>query len=203
MHTLNIATRRRYVARGLAAAVALIAALFSVAVALAHARYDHSTPGQGQVVATSPARVDIYTVQDMKKQAGAYAIQVQRDDNGAAGEQVDTADTAIDDNDRKHFSVGLKPNLPAGRYLVSFNNVSDEDGEADNGQFAFYVGNGPTAAQKALDAKLQITSKNDTTSSSSSHTGLIVGIVVAVVAVLVLAGGGFWFMRRRRTGTAP
>jgi methionine-rich copper-binding protein CopC len=181
-----------------AIALAAVAALCSAAVALAHAAYEQSTPAQGQVVQTSPARVDIYTAQDMRKAQGAYAIQVQRDDDGRAEQQVDTADTTIDDSNRKHFSVGLQPNLPAGRYLVSFNNVSDEDGEADHGQFAFYVGTGPTAAQKALDAKLQTTSQKETT-SSSSHTGLIGGIAGAIVVVLLLVGGGFLFMRRRRS----
>jgi len=163
---------------------------------MAHSRYDHSTPGQGEVVQTSPPRVDIYTVQEMAKQQGAYAITVERNDSGTPGQRVDTGDTVIDDANRKHFSVGLQPNQQPGRYVVSFKNVSDQDGEADHGQFAFYVGTGPTAAQKALDAKLQITSKSETT--STSHTGLIIGIVVAIAVLVLLAGGGLWYARRPR-----
>ena len=176
--------------------VAAICALLGIAIASAHARYDHSTPGQGEVVQTSPPRVDIYTVQEMAKQQGAYAIMVERNGNGTTGQRVDTANTVIDDANRKHFSVGLQPNLPPGRYVVSFKNVSDEDGEADHGQYAFYVGTGPTAAQKALDAKLQITAKSETT--STSHTGLIIGIVVAIAVLVLLAGGGLWYARRPR-----
>lgn len=187
-------TRRLGTLRGLVVVAALVAPLLALALVAAHARYDHSTPGQGEVVATPPARVDIFTAQEMKKEQASTEITVT-DANGA---RVDTGDTTVDDANRKRFSVGLKANLPAGRYVVSFKNVSDEDGEADNGQFAFYVGAGPTAAQKALDAKLAITSKTDDTKHSDSHTGLIVAIVVIVVAVIVVAGGGFAFMRRRR-----
>jgi len=173
---------------------ALLAPLLALAVAAAHARYDHSTPKQGEVVATSPARVDIFTAQEMKKEQATTAITVA----DASSARVDNDDTTVDDADRKHFSVGLKPNLPAGRYVVSFKNVSDEDGEADNGQFAFYVGAGPTAAQTALDATLKITAKTDEVKHSNSHTGLIVAIIIIVVAVIVVAGGGFTLLRRRR-----
>jgi methionine-rich copper-binding protein CopC len=179
----------------LALALALVPA-----VVLAHARYDHSTPGQSEVVQTAPARVDIFTVQDMQKTQGTYAIKVQSADTATPGQQVDKGNTTIDDNDRKHFYVDLQPNLANGRYLVSFNNVSDEDGEADHGQFAFYVGTGPTSAQKALDSKLAITSQSDDSSGgSSSHTGLIAGISAGVVVLLLIAAGGFFYMRRRRS----
>jgi len=185
---------RRWSRAAVAASVSVALWLLATGgVVWAHARYDHSTPAQGETVAASPARVDIFTVQEMKKDTPNTVITVVDPGNL----QVDTGDTAIDDADRKHFSVGLKPNLPPGRYLVSFKNVSDEDGEADHGQFAFYVGTGPTAAQKALDSKLAITSKSDDEKKSDSHTGLIIAIVVAVVVVIVLVAGGFAWMRRR------
>ncbi len=82
--------------------------------------------------------------------------------------------------------------------MVSFTNVSDEDGEADHGQFAFYVGTGPTAAQQALDKQLAITSQNDDTQHSDSHTGLIVVIIVVAIVVLALIATGLFIRRRRR-----
>ena len=180
--------------------LAALCALSTVAVALAHAAYDHSTPGQGEVVQAAPARVDIFTKENMQKTQGVYFIQVQHADAALAGAQVDMADTTIDDANRMHFYVDLQPNLGPGRYLVSFNNVSDDDGEADHGQFAFYVQSQPTAAQKALDAKLQITTAKADTTTSSSHTGLIITIVViAVVVLAALSIGAFLLQRRRRT----
>jgi methionine-rich copper-binding protein CopC len=171
---------------------ALLALLGVVAPAAAHARYDHSTPGQGEVVQASPARVDIFTAQDMKKDQALTAITVTDGNNS----RVDTGDTTVDDANRRHFSVGLKPSLPAGRYAVSFKNASDEDGEQDNGQFAFYVGSGPTPQQKVLDGKLSITSKSDPGAKSSSHTGLIVAIVVAAVVLALIIAGALWYVRR-------
>ncbi len=174
--------------------VAALLALLGVAIVSAHARYDHSTPGQGEVLQTSPARVDIYTVQDMKKDQTVTEITVADANNN----RVDSGDTTVEDTNRRHFSVGLKPNLPAGRYVVSFKNSSDEDGEDDHGQFAFYVGSAPTAQQKALDAKLAITSKSDTPAKSNSHTGLIIAIIVAVIVLVLLAAGALWYLRRPR-----
>ena len=175
--------------------IAVLTLFVAAAAVSAHARYDHSTPSPGQVLATSPASVDIYTEQDMQKTAGAYGITVVRDDSGTPVQQVDTGTTVMDDANRKHFSVALQPNLPAGRYLVSFHNVSDADGDADHGQFAFYVGSGPTPAQQALDSKLQITAAVAATptpaaksgSKGSSHTGEYVISAIAIVIVLLIA----------------
>ncbi len=185
--------------RLVALCAALVAVVLSAPAALAHARYDHSTPAQGQVVQTAPAQVDIYTAQDMKKQAGADEITVERNDSANSGGQVvSTGATTVDDNNRRHFFVALQPNLPAGRYVVSFKNISDEDGEADHGQFAFYVGTGPTAAQAALDKQLAITAQDEDTKHSDSHTGLIILIVVAAIVVLALIATGLFIRQRRR-----
>jgi hypothetical protein len=119
----------------------------------------------------------------MAKIAAVTKITVTSD---PGGQEVDTGDTTVDDANRKHFSVGLQQNLPQGRYIVSFMNQSDEDGEQDHGQFAFYVGQQPTAQQKAADAALNITSQaDDTPAKSSSNTGA--KVVVAIIVVLVIA----------------
>jgi methionine-rich copper-binding protein CopC len=175
------------------AALAIVALAVPPTSVFAHARYDHSTPASEQVVATSPPAVDIYTAQDMRKTTGADVIAVM----GLDGKHVDTGNTVVDDSNRRHFSIGLQPNLPPGRYLVSFKTLSDEDGEADQGQFAFYVQTPPTADQKAEDAKLQITTDTGTDSQPTSHTGLYIAIGGAIAAVIVIAAGGFAWARRR------
>jgi len=167
----------------LAVAAAATLALTTVAGVAAHARYDHSTPSPGEVLATSPARVDIYTVQDMVKEAGINEIAVTNE----AGQRVDRGDTTVDDNNRRHFYVDLQPNLPPGRYIVSFKNKSDEDGEEDHGQFAFYVGQQPTAQQKAADAQLKLTSQEENTGgSSNTGTKVLIGIIVTLVLAFAI-----------------
>ena len=166
---------------------------FGASAALAHAHYDHSTPAIGQVLATPPARVDIYTDSDMRKIEGKNWIQV----TGSNGNRVDDGNTILDDANRQHFSVGLQPNLPPGRYVVSFQTLSDVDGDTDGGHFAFYVGNGPTAADKALDAHLSGAPLPGSSAGSSSSTGPFVLIGVAAVAALALLAGGLALRKRK------
>jgi methionine-rich copper-binding protein CopC len=153
-------------------------------------------PNPGQVLATSLPAIDIYTAQDMRKTAGANVITV----TDAAQNRVDTGNTVVDDANRMHFSVGLQPNLSPGRYLVAFKTLSDQDGEADSGQFAFYVGAPPTSDQQAADSKLALTTDTGDTAAESapSHTGLTIGIALAIaLAVLVIIGGFTWTRRRK------
>jgi copper resistance protein C len=179
-----------------AAAAALILAAVPSGI-LAHARYDHSTPTPGQVVATSPPAVDIYTAQDLRKTAGADVIAV----TDASQNHVDTGNTVVDDSNRRHFSVGLQPNLPPGRYLVAFKTLSDQDGEADSGQFAFYVGAPPTTDQQATDAKLALTTDtgDSETAAPASHTGLTIAIEVVIALIVVGVFGGLTWTRRRKS----
>lgn len=186
----------------------LIAALTltRASTAEAHAHYSHSQPAIGEVLQTVPAEIDIYTDSDMRKLAGGNVIMV----TGPDGSEVDNGNTVVDDTNRQHFSIGLQPNLPNGRYVVSFKTLSDLDGDTDGGKFAFYVGAGPTAAQKQLDATLNgpvytppagSQASPGTSSSSGFHgVALIVAVVVAVALVL-LAGGGA-LLRRRRVARA-
>ncbi len=132
-------------------ALALMLALLAApAAALAHAHYDHSTPAIGEVLQTAPARVDIYTDQEMAKRGDANSIAV----TNAAGQRVDSGAATVDDADRRHLWVALRPGLPPGRYVVGFTTLSDVDGDTDRGRFAFYIGRGPTAQEQTLDARL-------------------------------------------------
>ena len=81
----------------------------------------------------------------------------------------------LDDADRQHLSVGLLPNLPNGRYQVSFQTLSDVDGDLNHGQFAFYVGGGPTAEQQRSDSILTLTDTPppNTSASQSGVRGLL------------------------------
>ncbi|HEY7296184.1 MAG TPA: copper resistance protein CopC, partial [Dehalococcoidia bacterium] len=101
----------------LVAAPALLLALpLNAGRALAHAHYDHSTPAIGAVLGAPPARVDIWTDQEMAKAGTANSITV----TNAAGQPVQSGAATLDDTDRTHLFVAMQPNLPAGRYVVSF-----------------------------------------------------------------------------------
>lgn len=171
--------------------------LCSPATALAHAHYDHSTPSIGQVLATAPSRVDIYTDSEMRKVAGANVITV----TAADGSHVDDGTTILDDTNRQHFSVGLNPNITAGRYVVSFQTLSDVDGDSDHGRFAFYVGSGPTPQQQALDASLNgapVETTSAPASSASFVSRVLVIILAAAVLLVLVAIAGFLALRGRQ-----
>jgi methionine-rich copper-binding protein CopC len=174
--------------------VFVFAFVVPASLALAHARFDHSTPGPGEVLTAATSKVDIFTAQDMRKTAGSNQITV----TGPDGSRADDGTTTVDDSNRRHFSAGLKQGLPSGRYVVSFQTLSDEDAEADHGSFAFYVGARPTSDQKAQDAKLTLTAKSDE-APPQSHTGLSIAIaIVAAVVLLAIAGAGTLLRGRNR-----
>jgi methionine-rich copper-binding protein CopC len=135
----------------MALALAVGALLVSASTVSAHARRESSTPGTSEVVATSPPSVEIIFTQEIQRISGTYGIDVTDE----AGADVTAGDAVIDDIDRTKMSVALQPNLPDGRYVVMFRNVSDADGDAFEAGFAFYVGVEPTDEQLAEDALLE------------------------------------------------
>jgi methionine-rich copper-binding protein CopC len=191
MKSFLFSSRHRYWHAASAMACGVLAALLCCATAFAHAHYDHSTPAIGEVLPTPPARVDIYTDSDMAKIAGKNVIEV----TNSAGQRVDDGNTILDDADRRHLYVQLQPSLPPGRYVVSFQTLSDVDGELDHGRFSFYVGRGPTAQEKKLDTQLTQTEQAAKSGSNKQQTALITvagAIVVLAVVASVVA------LRRRR-----
>lgn len=126
-------------------------ALTAVGTASAHARYKTSMPGKGEVLAASPARVAIVFTQEIQKVTGSYTISVARD----RGASVVAGQAQIDESDRHNLSIGLMPDLAAGRYVVNWTNTADDDGDPAEGAFAFYIKSPPTPVDLANDAQLE------------------------------------------------
>jgi methionine-rich copper-binding protein CopC len=166
----------------------------------AHADYDHSTPADGEVVATAPAKIDVYFKESITRANGLPLLIVLND----TGDPVDTGTFAapsgtLDDTDRTRMSDTLQPNLPDGRYTVIWHTVSADDGAEAQGAFHFYIGGAvtpvPTAAPRSATPVPSIPAVTPAPSSSSDIPiwGLIAGIVGGVV---VGGGGGLMFGRR-------
>lgn len=113
--------------------VATILVVGGVAVVFSHAEYDYSTPNDGDVLTTAPARVDAYFTQEMFNQPGANNLNVL----DPAGTDVDNNDATVDPDDRKHMWVTLQAGLGSGTYTVEWATTSDEDGDEDAGTFSF------------------------------------------------------------------
>lgn len=122
-------------ARSAASALALagLLALLAMIPALAHARYERSVPGDGAVVSSPPTRVDIWFIQDLFRRQGKNWIHVE--DPG--GVRVEVGEAQIDDDDRQHLWIELRPELSPGDYHVSWRNLSSEDADSDEGEFNF------------------------------------------------------------------
>ncbi len=202
----------------IAVGAALAAALLVVGTVFSHADYDSSEPGRDEIVADAPERVDVFFKQDVVKRAGAFYVRVS-DETGA---QVSVDDGVVDDDNRRHIYAEFSASVIPGRYIVEWMTTSDQDGEADDGAFCFYVGVEPTADQEAecaafdddappvpTDTAAEPTIPADDPAPTvvapsdgdgdddGSNTGLIVGIIVVIVAVAVVAIGGFVWMSRR------
>ena len=144
-------TMRTTLSAMLAGAAVLAATFLAAAPGLAHARYKSSTPGKGEVLAASPARVEITFTQQIQKVGGAYDIEVTRD-RGAA---VTTGPALLDETDRSKLSVPLQADLQPDRYVVNWKNVSDADGDPATGAFSFYVNKQPNAVDLQNDKQLE------------------------------------------------
>jgi copper resistance protein C len=166
---------------------AVVPAFLPVIRVSAHASYNHSTPGDGEVVATAPAKVAVFFKEEIRRGNGLPTLIVVDD----AGDEVD-AGSVLDDSDRTHISDALKPGLPDGRYTVIWHTVSDDDSEEAQGSFHFYVGGVvtpvPTAAPSSSAPSVAPTIGRGSDSTADIPTwGLILGIIAGLV---VGTGGG-------------
>jgi methionine-rich copper-binding protein CopC len=198
----------------IAIGAAMAASLLLVATAFSHAGYDSSDPGRNEIVPEAPERVDVFFKQDVVKREGAFYVRVFDEIEA----QVSDGDGVVDDDNRRHISTELPADLGPGKYIVEWMTTSDEDGEADDGAFCFYVGVEPTADQEAECAAFDedvppaatepAAEPTDTADAPTptvaapsdgdgSSAGLIVGIIVAVVVVAAVVIGGLVWMSRR------
>ena len=97
------------------------------------------TPGKGEALTASPARVEIEFTQEIQKISGSYSIQVVKD----RGLDVTAGPAVVNDADRHKLSVPLKDSLTPGRYVVNWANTSDDDGDPATGAFSFYLNYAP------------------------------------------------------------
>jgi methionine-rich copper-binding protein CopC len=125
-------------------------ALASPLTASAHARYESSTPARGEILAVGPDAVEIVFTQEIQRIEGKYGIEVTKD----RGPAVAAGPAVVNDDDRRRMSVPLQPDLSDGRYVVRWNNTSDEDGDPAEGAFSFYVNYEPNTVDLANDEQL-------------------------------------------------
>lgn len=179
------------------ASLAVIIVMVTISLAdlrsvLAHSEYDHSTPGDGEVLATAPAKVDVFFSEEMARSGGLPTLIVV---NGS-GDKVDQG-SVLDDNDRKHMSADLEPDLPDGRYTVIWHTLSADDNEEAHGAFHFYVGAGPspstpggTPAATTPSSRTPAPAATPTPKTDDGGSDFPVWAILVGLAAGVIVGGG-------------
>jgi copper transport protein len=112
--------------------------------AFAHARFERSDPAPGAAVGSSPAAVTIWYTEALDpRESWIHVID-------ASGVRVDLDNSVIPTDAPQALTVHLRPNLPEGVYLVTWQNLS-EDGDGLNGSFRFGIGTAAPASSGGDD----------------------------------------------------
>jgi len=112
----------------------------SVGTASAHAQYQSSTPSANGTVAATPSTIQVTWTQEL--------ASLQFTITGPDGSNVVNGPAAIDLAQRHNGSVPIRDAGP-GQYLVLWHNVSGDDGDPNDGSFAFTVAGAPAQAAAA------------------------------------------------------
>ena len=203
----------------LIAMAALAAALAPIELAAAHAAYASSTPAFAEVLDDGPESLELRFSQELFRRAGANTMRLERAADGAS---IGLGPVRIDNADRAAMRANVLETLEAGRYVVSWQNLSADDGDDDSGTYPFYIGRGPSEAEEAADREIArdllipypgdeadaaeggaVEARAPTVLRSEAEPtgGLAIGAALwlAVGAVAFVGVGAAWLVRRRVT----
>jgi copper resistance protein C len=180
----------RYFSALLASCLGLGLVLFvGVGIASAHAAVIDSTPKANSTIAKVPATIQVTTAENMTTNPSETNLLVY----GPKDELISQGNAAVDRNNPIHMSVSIKTDAGNGIYIVRWITKSAQDGDPDEGAFAFTVNPNATVAPTPTT---NTTTPASTTSSNTSSPGLP-AIIVGVIALLVGLGAGFGIGRTR------
>lgn len=186
--------------------VALALMLGTASTAFGHAEPERANPPIDGTVPAPPGQVEIWFSQEVKSEG--TTIQVI----GPDGVQVDQGDTTLDlqDPERVHVTVSLRPGLEAGTYTVQWVSVSGADGDQAQGSYVFHVeAASPVASPAASPAATPVvtatepsaatggtTATTDPTSDEDNFDSRAFGISVGVGLVAAALIFAFWRLVR-------
>ena len=121
----------------LGAGLSICALIASTAVVSAHAQYQSSNPPANGTVSAAPGTVQVTWTQEL--------ASIQFTITGPDGTNVVAGPATIVLAQRHNASVQMKDVGP-GQYVVLWHNVSGDDGDPNDGSFAFTVAGTPAPA---------------------------------------------------------
>ncbi len=201
--------------------LAVAACWLQVSDVSAHAAYESSSPSFGEVLTQSPSEISVRFTQELFRRAGANSLTLQQV-RGDGVDEWDLPEPEIGNDDRHVMRLIVDVELRPGRYVVSWTNLSAEDGDSDSGSYPFYVLRQPKDDEIDLDrliaAELLISYPGDdveqaepevanpsasptvvrTQSSNDVRLGVgpVIWLIVGLVAALML--GATLVLRRTR-----
>lgn len=189
--------------RALATAAAALCALAWISGAGAHAEPAKARPGDGAVLTSPPARVEIEMSQELARREGANDIDVF----DASGAEVTTSPAVIDNADRRRISVSLPSPLAPGKYTVRWKSLSAEDGDTAEGALSFTYDPAGVASPGKETLREDLLGLEETSEpppavevvpgESDGVTWVLV--VAAALGMFVLGSGGTFLLVQKRT----
>ena len=151
---------------------ALIAALLTSGIVLAHADVARSNPAANAVLDQAPSQVTIEFTEPVEPRLSR--IDVLYDD----GTDADNNDTTRNSADPKVLHVSLKDSR-VGTYIVSWRALSEVDGHVTSGSFVFSVGQPIDPAKRGAQSSGAVTSPLDMIARALTFIGqaVIAGVV--------------------------
>ena len=152
--------------------VALILALLTSGVVLAHADIMRSDPAANAVLKQAPSQVTIEFTEPVEPRLSR--IDVLYDD----GSTADNGDTTRDPNNSNVLQVSLKDSRE-GTYIVSWRALSEADGHVTSGAFVYSVGQPIDPARLGQQSSGAVTSPLDMIARALTFIGqaVIAGVV--------------------------
>jgi copper resistance protein C len=169
--------------------LALGAAVAFPMAAFAHAEPTSSTPAPNSTVKEAPTTVTIIFGEEVKPDESNIRVF------DAKGAEVSTGKATVDPNDLKKMSVEMKGS-DSESYVVLWNTVSANDGDAAAGSFSFNVNpNGGSSGGT--------TTGGESASNNTSGVQPWLAALIGVIGLILGGVGGYYFARRQTAPATP
>ena len=153
--------------RKISLAAVLLYSLVALASAFAHGAVERTIPADDSEVATTPEKVQVWFNEALQTDTGAIQVIT------SAGERVEQGDVRHSREDATLLEIDLKPDLPAGAYIISASGIVVSDGHTATGSALFWIG-----------------TKNTSPPPDYEILGVTVGVLIGLGIV------GYWLLTR-------
>ena len=163
----------------------------------AHAKVWKADPAIGSTISTAPTKVTVFTLESINPKGSS--LQVYGPGPDATDTLISQGKTQFPLSDSKQMSIAIAPTSGHvnGVYIVFWQTVSADDGDAASGSFTFTVNTGAAGGVTPTPAPSQSSVSTPASAGGSTGVPVWVPIVAALVALLVGLGAGLGLGRRR------